>query len=422
MVTILCSGSRGDVQPYIALAQELGKLGIPARIATNGDFADFVRGYGVEAFTIDIDPETVKVDPAMVKEAQKADNPLKMLLSFRRLREYGVHMVDKYHQACEGSEAIVYHPGLAIGHFMARRMGVPSILASPFPLNKTSERPSVLTYGKAASNPLMNRMSYGMLQGMLWMASESSLKPFWKRTYGKLPKPFGAPFERHADPRHPAIVSCSNHVFSRPADWNENAHQDGYWFVEESREYVPPPGLAAFLEKGEAPVYVGFGSMFDKDDTEKVVKEVVQGLAMAGKRGLINGMGGLASKDGALPDSVLAIDGVPHSWLFPRMSAVCHHGGAGTSAAGFRSGVPSIIVPFALDQFAWAHRSYELGVGAMPIPAKHLTAVKFAEAIRFAGREDVKDKARALGQKIEGEKGAREGARVIAAALASPAQ
>ena len=415
MVTILCSGTRGDVQPYVALAVELGKLGIAAQIAVNRDFEGFVRGYGVRVHSIDVDFESLNVDRTMVKEAQKADNVLKMFLSFRKMEKYGVHMVGKYHDACEGSDAIVYHPGLAIGHFMAERMGVPSVLASPFPLHMTSVRPSVILYGKVKPNRLVNRISYDVLQGMLWMASASALRTFWKQRFGKLPANFGRPFERHADPRRPAIVSCSNHVFERPLDWNENVHQKGYWFVDEPSAYIPSPELNAFLLKGEKPVYVGFGSMFDRDETEKVATAVVEGLARAGKRGIVNGMGGLAG----LPGTMLAVDNVPHSWLFGRMSAVCHHGGAGTSAAGFLAGVPSVIIPFALDQHAWAQRAYDLGVGSRPLPARKLTAEGLAEAIRFATGEDVVEKARALGERIAAENGARECAKVIAATLKS---
>ncbi|MEI6423486.1 MAG: nucleotide disphospho-sugar-binding domain-containing protein [Lentisphaerota bacterium] len=156
------------------------------------------------------------------------------------------------------------------------------------------------------------------------------------------------PFERHDDARHPAIVSCSNHIFERPGDWNPHIHQHGYWVVEEPSTYRPSPELAFFLEHGEKPVYVGFGSMLDKADGAKVGHMVMEALALAGKRGILSGMNGLAD----VPDNIICVDNVPHTWLFPRMAAVCHHGGAGTSAAGFQAGVPSVIVPFALDQFA----------------------------------------------------------------------
>ena len=410
MITILCSGTRGDVQPYIALAQELKKLALPVRIATGRMFESFVRGYGIDFYSIEVDHESAGVDPRMIKEAQKADNILKMFGSFLKLRKYGIYMVGKYHDACLGSETIVFHPGLTIGYFMAEKLGIPAILASPFPLNRTSTRPSVILYGKVLPNAILNRLSYVLLQSMLWMASESSLKPFWKEKYGQLPKPFGMPFERHNDACHPAIVSCSNHVFERPGDWNPYIHQHGYWFVEELSTYQPSPELASFLEHGEKPVYVGFGSMLDKADGVKVGHIVMEALAMAGKRGILSGMNGLAD----LPDNIICVDNVPHTWLFPRMAAVCHHGGAGTSAAGFQAGVPSIIVPFALDQFAWAQRSYDLGVGSKPLPFKKLNAVRLSEAIAFAIRPEVCEKAKTIGRYIAAENGAKDCAFVIA--------
>ncbi len=413
MITILCSGSRGDVQPYIALAQQLQKLGLTVRIAAGRDFESFVRGYDIDFYSIDVDHESAGVDPQMIKDAQKADNVLKMFGSFRKLRQYGIHMVEKYHDACLGSAAIVFHPGLTIGHYMAKKLGIPAILASPFPLHKSSVRPSVVLYGKVWPNVLMNRLSYLMLQGMLWMASEASLKPFWKSRYGRLPKPFGMPFERHSDVRHPALSSCSNHVFDRPGDWNPHVHQAGYWFVEETKAYQPSPELAAFLAAGEKPVYLGFGSMFDRADTERVGRMIIEALTLAGKRGILGGMSGLKK----LPATVITVEDVPHSWLFPRMAAVCHHGGAGTSAAGFKAGVPSIIVPFALDQFAWAQRSYELGVGSKPLPFKTLSAQRLAEAISFASRPEIHANAAALGQLIADEYGARDCALVIAMAM-----
>lgn len=417
MITILCSGTRGDVQPYVALAQALKKLGLPVRIATSRMFEGFIRGYGIDFHSIEVDHESAGVDPQMIEEARKADNILKMFGSFRKLRKYGIHMVEMYHDACLGSDAIVFHPGLTIGYFMAEKLGIPAILASPFPLHRTSARPSVILYGKVRPNAILNRLSHAMLQSMLWMASESSLKPFWKEKYGRLPERFGMPFERHADARNPALVSCSNHVFTRPDDWNPHVHQHGYWVVEEPSTYQPAPELASFLERGEKPVYAGFGSMLGKADGPKVGQIVMEALAMAGKRGVLSGMGGLESPS----DNVIMVDDVPHTWLFPRMAAVCHHGGAGTSAAGFLAGVPGVMVPFALDQHAWAQRSCELGIGSKPLPFKTLNAVRLSEAIAFATRPETGEKARAFGRALSMETGARDCALVIARAVETKA-
>ncbi len=180
-------------------------------------------------------------------------------------------------------------------------MGIPSVLATPFPLNKTKQQTSVILYGKVPSKPWINTFSYSILQNMLWMASDASLKPFWKGKFGHLPANYGCPFERHTDRRHPAIVSCSNYIFARPTDWNENIHQNGYWFLEEQNEYIPPMELVDFLNNGEKPIYIGFGSMVIGEETEKVSKIIIEGLAMTGKRAIISGMGKLKN----IPETIL---------------------------------------------------------------------------------------------------------------------
>lgn len=413
MITILCGGTRGDVQPYLALAIELKRLGKEVRIAVTRNHEEFVRSYGIDFFSIDMDFESLNVDKNMIREAQKADNPLKMFFSFNKLKKYGVYMVEYYYAACEGSEAIVYHPGMAIGYYAAEKLGIPSILATPFPLNKTKEQTSVILYGKAPSIPGVNLFSYTLLQSMLWMASDASLKPFWKEKYGSLPTDYGCPFERHTDLRHPAIVSCSNFIFPRPTDWNKNIHQNGYWFLEEQDEYIPPMELVDFLNNGEKPIYIGFGSMVIGENSEKISKIILEGLAITGKRAIISGFGNLQN----IPDTIYKIDNIPHSWLFSKVSAVCHHGGAGTSAAGFDAGVPSIIFPFALDQFAWAQRAYDLCVGPKPMPIKKLTSEKFAESIRYAMQENIISNAKELAKNIATENGARDCAKIILASV-----
>lgn len=409
MITILCSGSRGDFQPYIALAQQLKKLGKDVRITASKSFESFIRSYGIDVYPIEADIKTLNVDPKLLREAGSSDNPLKMLLTFNKMKKYGIYMVNDYYSACEGSELIIYHPGCAIGYFAAQKFGIPSILASPFPMHKTKEYLSVVMYGKTKSNAFTKKISYVMLQGMLWMASNDSIKGFWKKNFGKIPHNFGCPFERHTDDKHLAIISCSNFVFKRPEDWNENIHQYGYWFVEEPSEYTPSDELIDFLNAGEKPVYVGFGSMTSLEKHEGLAELVAEAIIKSGNRGIICGMG----KPKNLPKNIIAIDSIPHSWLFERVSAVCHHGGAGTTAAGFKAGVPSIIVPFSNDQFAWAHRAYDLGVGSKPIYKKELSANKLADAIKFALSDKIIENARTLGQNIATENGAMECAKVI---------
>ncbi|URZ02025.1 glycosyltransferase [Clostridium felsineum] len=413
MITILCSGSRGDFQPYIALAQQLKKLGKNVRITASKSFEKFIKSYGIDVYPISADIETLKVDPKLLKDAGSSDNPLKMLLTFNKMKEYGIYMVNDFYSACEGSELIIYHPGCTIGYFAAQKFGIPSVLASPFPMHKTKEYLSMVMYGKSPSNALTKKLSYAMIQGMLWMASKSSVKGYWKKNFGDKPNNFGSPFERHTDKKHFAIVSCSNFVFKRPEDWKENIHQYGYWFVEEPYEYTPADELEAFLNAGDKPIYIGFGSMTSIGKHEGLAEIAVEAIVKSGKRGIICGMG----KPKNLPKNIIAINNIPHSWLFERVSAVCHHGGAGTTAAGFKAGIPSIIIPFSNDQFAWAHRSYDLGVGSKPIYKKDLSSDKLADAMKFALTNEIAANAKKLGKKIKTENGATKCAKIIVSCL-----
>lgn len=408
MITIICAGSRGDFQPYVALAQRLKILGEEVRISGFSQFENFVRGYGIDYVPIEVDYEELGVDPKMLKQAGSADNPLKMILTFNKMKKYGAQIAKQTYDSLEGSELIVYHPGCVIGYFAAQEMNIPSVLATPFPMNKTEEYLSVVTYGKARPTNINKKISYKMIQGMLWLASSNTVKQHWKERFGRVPKNFKSPYEKISKD-HIAMVSCSNFVFPRPKDWDKNIYQSGYWFVEENKEYKQSKELEAFINNGEKPVYIGFGSVFDSDEKDKIVRIIIDALKKCGKRGIISGMG----KVDNLPDNIISVDGIPHTWLFEKVSVVCHHGGAGTTSAGFRAGVPSVIIPFSNDQFAWAHRAFDLGVGAKPIYKKDLTADKLAEGINYALNKDIIERAEMLSKNIALEDGALDCAKKI---------
>lgn len=409
MITILCAGSRGDFQPYIALAQQLIKGGKEVRIAGPDNFAEFIEAYGINYFPINLDMNALNIDPKLLEDAGSSDNPLKMLLTFNKMKHYGHFTNVAYFEACKNSEMIIYHPGCTIGYFAGQELGIPAVLASPFPIHKTKEYLSVVMYGKSKSSLFMKALSYKMIQGMLWMAGKNSVKTFWKKTFGGLPNNFGAPYEYHKTPDHPALISCSNAIFQRPSDWNPHIHQKGYWQVEEEDNYMPDKSLLEFLEAGEKPIYIGFGSMSMMKKHASLGPIVIEAIKKSGRRAIISGFGQVDH----LPETIYAIDSIPHTWLFKHVAAVCHHGGAGTSAAGFTAGIPSIIVPFSNDQFAWAHRSYDLGIGVKPIYVKDLTADKLAVAIKATSDPKIKAKALEISQQISKENGAEDCAKVL---------
>lgn len=405
MITILCSGSQGDIQPYIALALEIKKQGSDVQIVTGNSFKDYIEGYGIKFLPVSADYKTLDIDPKFMEQARSSDNPLKMLMVFNKMKKYGTSITEEMYDLCQGSDVIVYHPGCTVAYYAAKDMGIPCVLASPFPMHTTDQVASVIAYGRFN---LPNKLTYKLLQTMLWTASKTNLVSFIKKRFGKLPKGFGCPFE-WIDSTHPAIVSCSNHIFSRPTDWNKNIHQSGYWFVKEQQEYIPDKELSDFLKAGDKPIYFGFGSVFSQNDKGQLIPIIINALQSTGRRGIISGMGQIDN----LPDNIHCIESVPHTWLFENVSAVCHHGGAGTSAAGFRAGVPSMIMPFSNDQFAWAHRAYDLGVGSKPLNRKKLTAENLIEAIEYAHKSNIVKKAKVLGEKISQENGLTACAQII---------
>jgi UDP:flavonoid glycosyltransferase YjiC (YdhE family) len=189
-------------------------------------------------------------------------------------------------------------------------------------------------------------------------------------------------------------------------------HITGYWFPDADTEWRPAPELEAFLEGGDPPVYIGFGSMGGRHP-EQLARIVLEALAKSGQRGLLlTGWGGMRAIP--VPESVFLVDSAPHDRVFPQMAAVVHHGGAGTTAEGLRAGIPSVILPFVVDQPFWGRRVRALGVGPEPIPIKKLTADRLAHAIYTAVTQpQMRRRSAGLGEMIRAEEGAGNAVRII---------
>lgn len=412
-VTLLAAGTRGDVQPFVALGLALKRAGYSVRLTASGNFGAFVGEHGLEFYPVSGDLTAMLSSPK-IQSAMRADNPLKALLSFRTLQRFAFELQEHFYRACEGADAVVYHPGAAIGYFAARQLGVPSIVASPFPLTPTRAYPALVFYGSVRFPPA-NRLTHRLFQGALWGTSSAPVKRFWKETFGKPPPEFGNPYGRQTTPERPTVVSCSNYVFPRPDDWPAGVYQTGNWFLDED-DWTPPDDLQAFLAQGDPPVYVGFGSMSAPESAEATTRLVLDALRRNGRRGVLaTGWGALAGLEST--ENVFVLGSAPHAWLFPKMAAVVHHGGAGTTAEGLRAGVPNVVVPHALDQFAWGRRVFELGAGPKPIPKRKLTAEGLAAAIQKALEPGTKRAASALGENIRQENGTERVAELIVRCL-----
>jgi UDP:flavonoid glycosyltransferase YjiC (YdhE family) len=202
----------------------------------------------------------------------------------------------------------------------------------------------------------------------------------------------------------PLLLACSPTVIPRPGDWSSpHIHIPGYFFLDSSTSYQPPAELEKFLASGEPPICVTFGSMIHRD-AEKIYRIVLTALEQTGNRAIVlSGWSAIENFD--LPENILVLDAAPHDWLFPRCKAVIHHGGAGTTAAGLRSGIPNLVVPFAADQPFWGVRVHAIDAGPRPIPIKKLTAEKLAAALDDVDGDALRSSAQVVGGKIRMEDG-----------------
>jgi len=412
LISILATGSTGDTLPYIALGLALKKAGYVVRFATFQNYETLIKSYGLEYFQLTGDITQV-ASSATGQEAMQADNPIKLLISFNKLKALVTDVQKELFEACKGADLIVYHPGCAIGYFAAQEFNIPSVLATPFPMTPTMEYPALIFYNFLRLGRGFNVLSHKIFEKIMWMASAAPIQKFWKKEFGHSPKNFSCPFPKQTTRRYPTIISCSDFVFPRPKDYPNYVMNSGYWFLEDEDNWHPSPELTQFLQDGKAPVYVGFGSLGNSADARHTTNMIISALQRSNQRGILaTGWGGLSKLD-EIPEGIFILDKAPHSWLFPRMAAVVHHGGAGTTAAGLQAGVPAVVIPFSNDQFAWGKRLCELGVAAKPVPRKVLTSEKLSIAINDALSKTTKEAAEKMGTQIRSENGLNIAVKII---------
>jgi sterol 3beta-glucosyltransferase len=310
-------------------------------------------------------------------------------------------------------------PGGLYGYDLAEKFGSPMILAAVMPLTPTKHEPMLAFPGFLAPLPGYNALTHKLAYQLIWQGFRPSVSRWRKETLGLSSAPMWGYSRLMEEATVPVLNGFSEHIVPRPADWGEHVHITGYWFPEDE-EWQPSDDLIEFIEAGPPPVFIGFGSM-PLRDPQGTTANLLQALKLSGRRAILQmGWGGLAKQ--ALPKNVFKLDYAPYGWLFPRMAAVVHHGGSGTTAFGLRAGVPSIIVPFLFDQFYWGNRIAALGVGPNPVPHKKLTAERLAEALTIAvSDKEMGRRAADLGEKIRAEDGLSAAVDVIIGTLAKKA-
>ena len=403
-ITIFAAGSQGDIQPCIALGRGLQQAGYHVSLAAPEDFADFIQRHGVDFYPLRGDVQKIMASDTGRKFMETGGaNPIKSIRAMRTMiAPVMMRMLEDAYTACRDADALiclgVFSP---FGHTIAEALNIPSINLEPTPLLPTGAFPAPSWPIQKNLGGLHNYLSGIAMLQVVWQWYRPFVHDFRQRLGLKACK---AVRFYHALKTTPMLSAYSPSIIPHPADWLPSIHVTGYFFLDAQTDWQPFPELKAFLEAGDPPVYVGFGSMAGRNP-EKLAKIALDALAKSGQRGLLlTGWGGLRAE--MVPENVFVLDSAPHSWLFPRMAAVVHHGGAGTTAEGLRAGVPSVIIPFAFDQFFWGARVKELGLGPDPIPQKNLTADRLADAIRVAVTDSkMRQRANSYGAAIRAENG-----------------
>jgi len=411
-ITILTYGSRGDVQPFIPLSLRLMAKGHSVKLAAPFRFKTQVEEHGINFVPLAGDPEDLS---RRLNDA--GHNFIKMIseLMSHAIR-IGADVWFQTEEACSDADLIIHSFTHLVGaHTLAREKNIPDIHVQPFPMfAPTGDYPNVTLPDLRLRS--LNRLTHIVSQKITWWTSTSGFEQVRRRA-GLPKRKLYWPFDD--DPlrlRTPILCAWSPSVLPASSDWPPRVDITGYYFFPPNHSYQPPVQLDSFLKAGKPPVCITFGSMVNRD-AERIDHMVRESLRQTNNRGIIlSGWSGVKNQSS---EDVLYLEAVSHDWLLPKCKMVIHHGGAGTTSAGLRAGIPNVVVPFTADQPFWGRRVYTIGVGPRPILVKKLSTEKLVHAIVEAQNEAICKRARAIGQRIRGEDGVGQAVALIEAYAAA---
>lgn len=404
-IVMLIVGTRGDVQPFVAIGKRLQEYGHRVRLATHSNFKEFVKASGLEFFPLGGDPKVLA--GYMVKnKGFLPSEPSEIPIQRSQIKEIVFSLLP----ACTSPDldtnvpfnvdAIIANPP-AYGHtHVAEALKVPLHIFFTMPWTPTSEFSHPLS---RVRQPVANRLSYQIVDALIWMGMRDIINEFRKKRL-KL-RPITYLSGSYSSPHDlPYGYIWSPHLVPKPKDWGPHIDVVGFCFLDLASTYVPPDSLVEWLQNGKKPIYIGFGSL-PVQDPDGMTEIIVKALEITQQRGIINkgwgGLGNLAKSK----DFVYLLDNCPHDWLFLQCAAVVHHGGAGTTAAGLKAACPTTVVPFFGDQPFWGKQVHARGVGPPPIPVEDFSLKKLVSAIQFMLKPAVKVAATELAKAMADEDG-----------------
>lgn len=444
-VVIQVVGSRGDVQPFVALGKVLKETyGHRVRLATHPNFKDFVTENGLEFFSIGGDPQALMAFMVKNPGLMPGFDALRTGDIGKRRKEVGEYLRGCWRSCFESgngfgpqakddtvedwtshapseddyihkpfvADCIIANPPSFAHIHCAEKLGIPLHIMFTMPWSPTQAFPHPLANIQSSNVDanLTNYITYALVDMLTWQGLGDIINHFRERSLGldSISLMWAPGMLQRL--RVPHTYCWSPALIPKPRDWGANISLSGFFFLDLATNYTPDPGLKAFLDAGPPPVYIGFGSIV-LDDPTAMTKLIFDAVAQTGQRALVSkGWGGVGADELGKPDSVYMLGNVPHDWLFKQVSCVVHHGGAGTTAAGITAGRPTLVVPFFGDQQFWGSMVARAGAGPNPIPNKQLTSDNLAAGILKCLEPETQERAQELASSIASEKGSHVGA------------
>ncbi|MBK8783468.1 MAG: glycosyltransferase family 1 protein [Anaerolineales bacterium] len=383
-ITLLTSGTLGDVLPYIALGKGLMEAGYNVRIAAPRGFANLIQNHHVPFTPFDGNPTDLLIEQGDSTPMTLGTNPIRSLRAtqdfLRKARPLYRRMLHTAAEACRGSDLLIHGLPTIWGAHIAEGLGIPAVRANLQPLTPSREFPSALLPFRFSLFGIGNWFSHWAVTQAIWLSWRSEINHARHTDFGLAPAHLLDPSLR-ADSAQPFTLNAfSEQIVPRPKDWNEKQVITGYWRIkEETSERVDELGrVQRFIDSAKNPIAIGFGS----PGTQGYLPMLEEALNRANAQAVLT----IPSKwhREIKSKNIFPIEYAPHDWLYRHVKVALHHGGAGTTSASLHAGIPTVTMPLAIDQFFWGERVYQIGVGTKPIPQRKLNAENLAQAITQA--------------------------------------
>jgi sterol 3beta-glucosyltransferase len=402
-LTIVGTGSRGDVAPLITLGHGLAEHGHDVRLLAHPEYAALADGAEVTFIPArGPNPRELLEGPEGRQFLRGGRTPRGYA---KRLAELASPLVELGFEdtlgASEGADAVLYLTTAFAGFNVAEKLGIPAIQVQLAPFLRTRAYPSVFVPRRSLGGAA-NLASHVFSERMMSYALREPLNRARRNVLDLPPLTGGNVPEERVRLDAGRLLGFSSHVVPPSLTWPSDTYQCGYWMDGQDEGWLPDAATAALLERHGKTLFFGLGSMM-VDDPAELTRLVVEAAARTAHKLVIQrGWGGLGA--GASADHVHVIEDAPHEALFARVDGVVHHGGAGTTARALRAGRPSMAIPLIADQWFWGYRVEALGAGVAPLGADRVTVKELAK--RFAaltGDARIRSRAEALGAALADE-------------------